>query len=541
MTATGIDSLRLPEQHLAEHNADPAGHQRGYIKGTDYSLPYTSQWSRLHVEESSTLLRHLNCSYLSTHGHPPTLLSLKQHTQALCNLILALVPTSNSGEIDASNAPPADVGIDGPDPLALKYHKNDAFDFLNDLRTPYANSDPDHQLPLNSLANEVRSRSDLAGTQYHCALANSQPPRGKGEAARPYANHHNLLLHANACLERLDHEFGAEGGLMAVLPGDDGDDGEQQHDAAAKAAARNSLVGQWLAFTQHLVRRTHELEVAYGNALDLVQADAVLPMQALSALGPDGRIGRRVAFPQDRWVLANAGDDTYEYIQKLLDAREAVDQERVNIWKEQGVAGSRSWREHRGGISATRGIVAVNVGTRYYRLAGGGHGTVFVVPGWDGNPAVEYTRALEKKPGVVGTPVAKWPERVSEIEKKVEEIARKDKADTVEKVKEKERALRAVAEGETMKRELEMLRAEVEVLEEYVGAGMPGFTAQMANMRAEKEEAYEALATQRQRYEREIGAMRVINEQLEAKLRGEHDVGRRHIERRRRAKSASNQ
>lgn len=509
-----LDALRLPEQHLAEHNADPAGHQRGYIRGTDYSLPYTSQWSRLHAEEASSLLRHLNCSYLSTHGQPPTLLSLKQHAQALCNLILMLVPTVEAGEIDAANHPLAS-GASASDARAAQYRKNDAFDFLNDLRTPYTNDDPDHQLPLRSLVNEVRSRSDLrpGETEYHCALARAPTPRAAGQLARPYANHHNLLMHANACLERLDHEFSAEGGLMAVLP----DDGE--YEAADKAAARNSLLGQWLGFTQHLVRRAHELEIAYGNALDLVQGDSVLPMQVLSAAGPDGRsTGRQIAYPQDRWVLANAGDDTYAYIQKMLDAREAVDQEMERGWRDQGVSGERQWKASKHGQAAARGIVAVNLATRYYRLAGKGHGTLFVVPGWDGNPAVEYAKMLEKKPGVVGVPVAKWPERVTEIEKRVGALEKEEREREAGRTRDREEALRGLAERETMSRELERLRGEVEVLEQYMGEGSRDFAGAMANEREEVKRARMAMEMERKRHEKDVEELRRRNERLQAEV-----------------------
>ncbi|KAJ9158092.1 hypothetical protein NKR19_g3656 [Coniochaeta hoffmannii] len=503
--ATNFNGLRLPEQHLAEHDSDPAGHQRGYIRGTDYSAPYTSQWSRLHTGESASLLRHLNCSYLSTHGHPPTLLSLKQHAQALCNLILMLVPTTRPGEIDPGDGWPSD-------PLTVQFRKNDAFDFLNDLRAPYTNDDPDHQLPLNSLVNEVRKRTDLGGTDYHCALATCSPPRARGEALRPYANHHNLLMHANACLERLDHEFGAEGGLMAVLPGDEG----EHEDEGDKAAARNSLLGQWLSFTQHLVRRAHELEISYGNALDIVQADAVLPMQALSAAGPDGRsVGRQIAYPQDRWVLSNAGDDTYAYIQKLLDVREAVDQEKEMMWRDQGVSGERQWRATKSGQAAARGIVAVNVGTRYYRLAGKGHGTVFVVPGWDGNPAVDYTKLLEKKPGVVGVPVAKWPERVSEIEKRVGSIEKEERSHEMENTRQREEVLRGLAERESLQSEMERVRAELQVLEEYMGEESTYLAREVARLRDINESGYKALEMHKSRYERAQRDMSEMRKQYE--------------------------
>jgi hypothetical protein len=502
-----LNAHRLPEQHLAEHDSRRDNHQRGYIRGTAYSPPYTSSWSRLHAEESASLLSHLNCSYLSTHGQLPTLLSLKQHAQALCNLILMLVPTTRTGEIDAANATPlGDGSPSSSSPRAEQFRKNDAFDFLNDLRTPYDNDDPDHQLPLNSLVNEVRDRADPGGggAEYHCALATCPTPRARGEAIRPYASHHNLVMHANACLERLDHEFSAKGGLMALLPGDG------EHEGPDRAAARNSLLGQWLAFTQHLVRRTHELEISYGNALDIVQSDAVLPRRTPSAAGPDGRsVGTQIAYPQDRWVLADAGDDTFKYIQKLLDAREAVDQQEERVWRDQGVSGETQWKATESGQAVARGIVAVNVDTRYYRLAGKGHGTVFVVPAWDGNPAVHYTKMLERKPGVVGVPSAKWPERVSEIEKRVGLIKEEVKEDTADKRRATEEILRGLAERETSQRELERLSAEVRVLEELMGQGSRDFATELARERQRTEEAIRALEMEKERHERDKEEWRV--------------------------------
>jgi hypothetical protein len=415
------DYGRVPDTHLAEHECDPEGRQRGYIQATDYGLPYMSQWSRLHEDECANVLRCLNCSYLSTPGVPPTLVALKQHAQALCRLILILYPSLEIGEINADNQARNKASAGGAPAResleqVLKFHEGDAFDFLSDLSTPYTTEDPLHHLPLNSLVNEVAGRSDISGTDYHCPMT-ELPPRAKGEPAKPYANHHNLIMHANACLERLDHEFSSEGGLMAVLPPDGPEDSKD------KQSARNSLLGQWLAFTQHLVRRSHELELSYGNALDVLAGDATVPYAALSSAGlPDARdLGRQIAYPQDKWLLANAGDDVFQYIHKLLDNAEVVALEKEKHWKAQGVSGERHWYANRGGEEASRGIIHVNVRTRYYRLAGTGHGTVFVVPGWDHHPGVEHTRMLERQPKIVGTPMGMFPTRVSELEKKVSE------------------------------------------------------------------------------------------------------------------------
>jgi hypothetical protein len=535
-----VENDRPPVPHLVEHEADPQAAQRGYIKGTDYSTPYTSNWSRIHVDSpaAAELYRHMNCSYLSTHGHPPTLLALKQHAQALCNLILTLNPSRHSLEIDGKNAPdpvdpvepaPADKEQQPPqgsnsgttsgrkrprqisheDPLTFKYDQVNAFDFLTDLSKPYTNDEDIHHLALNSLANEVSSRSDVSGTSYHCALASLPAPRPFGAAPQPYANHHNLIMHANACLERLDHEFSSEGGLMAILPGD------EPHEADDKKAARNSLLGQWFGFTQPLVRRMHELEIAYGNALDLLEGDQVVPLQALSAAGPDARsVGRQIAFPQDKWVLANAGDDVFEYVHDMLDKKEAAADEMENYWRIRGLSGQRTWYERQGKTYA-RGIVAVNVNTRFYRLKGEGHGTVFVVPGWEHNPATEYTKIVEKKPGIVGTPMAKWPVRVTELEAREEEKGKgkgkeeeeKKEVDMgpagVEAMKVKE-GLGALVGGVSVRDEINRLRKENLALQELIGLDRTELAREVEGLRARVTLAEETLGDVRAAAEQDM-------------------------------------
>lgn len=460
---------RVPDAHIAEHEPDRKGLQQGYIRATDYAHPYRSVYSRVHPDEFAKLLRCLNCSYLSTPGTPPTLVALKQHAQALCNLILLLTPTMNgTGVIDVANV---DLAQDGPSyhPTLPRYDQNEAFDFLTDLSKPYTNDDPHHHLPLTSLLNEVEGRSDVFGTAYHCPLKHDEDAktpvhRAKGQAISPYQNQHMLVMHANECLERLDHEYSTDGGLLAILPGD------EAHEHADKKMARNTLLGQWLGFTQQLVRRQHELEISYGNALDVLAGDAVVPYATMGSMQPDGRdLGRQICFPQDRWVLANAGEDIWGYLHKALDNQELVAQVKEKEWKAKGVSGEKMWFEKKGGKETARGIVHVTIPTRFYRLAGTGHGTMFVVPGHDHHPGVAHTGMLEKYPKIIGTPMPTYPERVTALDKAMKE-ARDEMEKTVNDLHGAAQRARHEARGkETYKNELERVSAERDALRQAVG------------------------------------------------------------------------
>ena len=454
--------------HLLAHEDDENADQRGYIKGTDFSLPYCSRWSRVESHQpkiDSGLLRHVNCGYLSTQGVPPTLLALKQHAQALCILIHALNPTVESGEIlrrddgteivseilassagrrspgsrrsgsrrsgsrrsrrsgshgrsqsrERERARSATARGDPPDeedegPI-WRYRRNDAFDFLDDLTVPYTNDDPNHHKTLTALVNEVRGRHEVFGNRYHCPLAEHNP-RNKGDPVRPYDNHHNLVMHANDCLERLDHEFSSTGGLLSLLPTSDEQDGVPLRNA------RNSLLGQWLVYTQQLVARMHELERAYGNCLDALKGEAVMPSQHVTWMGTDAQTGRALVFPQDRWVLVNADDDAFDHVHNILDKQEAMIEAKEKIWKKEGAVGEHIFRARRHGDDYARGIVPVIIRTKYYRLMGRGRNTLFIVPAWDNHPGVTYSKYIEDKPTIVACPKPKLGERVTDWEQK---------------------------------------------------------------------------------------------------------------------------
>ena len=328
--------------------------QKGYYPGHDFALPYSSPHSRIH-DSSHNLLNHVNCSYLSTPGKAPTLEDLKRHAQSLCVLISQLSITTRWSDITRK---PGDKPY---------FDQNDAYDWLHDMHKPYSNTDKTHQTPLNSLLNECKDHHDVLGTEYHCPMAETKHRvRKPGDAPLPYASHHNLLMHANSCLEFLDHEYGATGGLLSILPTD------ASHDSDELEAAKNTLVGQWLRYTQHLVARMHELEIAYGNALDALAGEACVPAQIMAHQGPDGVTGtkRTVVHSQDKWILANAGHDVWSFVHRQLDRAEAQIEQKEAIWRNSGVMGSRSWVESRGGDTYARGIVPVNITTRFYRLRG---------------------------------------------------------------------------------------------------------------------------------------------------------------------------
>lgn len=501
--------------HLAEHEDDGNGYQKGYVRGTDYSLPYYSRWSRMHEAEIyEDLLRHVNCGYLSTRGVPPTLLALKQHAQSLCILIHSLNPTLEAGEIvlgDPSQLPPTHRPVDvAPvnDPLAFKHQLNDAFDFLNDLSTPYTNDDPNHNKPLTGLVNEVRARHEAYGTTYHCPL-DEHTPRGATEKQRPYANHQSLLRHANALLERLDHETSSTGGLLSLLPT------SSEPDALELSDARNSLLGQWLLFTQHLVARGHELELQLSNALNALASEALIPAHYTGTLGADALAGgKAIAFPQDRFILANAGDDVFDHLHGILDKQEALIQAKAKVWADQGVVGKHIYQTHRGGEEHARGLVPVTLKTRYYRLAGQGRNTIFVVPAWENHPGVEGTREAEGKPQVVACVQPRFPVRVSELEKRYDERIEKAMALESEVRAMRAEGVRTFDEKKVLEEENRQLAETRDALLVAVGKG----TRELAEeVQRERKRAIGAEG-EREKMEEELDAVVRERDQLELQL-----------------------
>lgn len=342
------------------------------------------------------LLGHVNCCYLSTRGHPPTLNQLKQHTQALTVLIQQLSLSSVAGEINA--------GKDGSD-TALKFIEGETFDWLTDLTKPYQNEDPHHNMPLNALLN---THNEVRGvTSDVCPLHKRETPPDNN-VALPYATIRALIRHANDILTRLDHEYSAKGGLLAIFPPND--------DKKNRMLAENTVLGSLIRFTQNLVVRMHELEIQHANALDVLACEAGVPRQIISNLGTTGRAGRPVCYPQDRFVLANAGNDVWDFLNRELDRKDNEARVTERTWQSQGVMGDQNQGRKENTIFSedAQSISYIDITTRYFRLRSCPDSkTIFVIPAHGSHPSVKATREMESNPTVVAVPNPYWPERAS--------------------------------------------------------------------------------------------------------------------------------
>ncbi|KAL5329890.1 hypothetical protein ACEPPN_003410 [Leptodophora sp. 'Broadleaf-Isolate-01'] len=396
---------------------------KNIIAATRFAPAYKSFFTL--KPETSNIINtapNVNCNYLSSLGKVPTLLELKQHAQSLVILIKSITMSDQGGLIDNENS-----GIVGAQPFSDGL----TYDFLNNLSQPYNGpKNPallkSHNLPLNSLINMISQHTQPASeyTDPHghvhtiretpiiediCPLHYAVDSANYPSQSQPYATHQALIAHANEVLEMIDHEYSAVGGLLGILPKVENED--------QRAKAESTLLGQLILYVTRLVQRIHDLERLYANALDCLASESVAPHQALSALGPDGRKGREMVFPQDRFVLVNAGDNVWNYLDSEFKYREEIDERVAANYKKHGVAGEAIW-EQRGGKEMSRGITAIDITTRYYRLRGDPLKTIFVIPAHGEHPGTKATRKMETEPTVVAVVKPVWPERISEWEKK---------------------------------------------------------------------------------------------------------------------------
>ncbi|KAI0840893.1 hypothetical protein F5Y06DRAFT_232606 [Hypoxylon sp. FL0890] len=436
----------------------------GYVGPTHWAKPYFS--NHHHENPSATnsnMLGHVNCSYLSTPGRPPTLEALKQHAQSLTYLISTIIPGEMGAEIDNENRP---FSLDGTG----WFDKNDAYDWLNNLREPYDNIDKAHRKPLNSLVNLVKWNSDERGVEFHCPLTELPVKRAEKysmEPVRPFQTHMTLLMHANECLERLDHEYSALGGLLAILP----TDRESVNENPDLPKAKSTLIGQWLLYTQHLVGRMHELEIAYANSLDLLASEAIVPAQHMSIYGPDGRSGREIVFPQDRWVLANAGEDVFNFIHRLLDKKEVWLNSLDQAWIRQEVVGESLHNVDDKDEGNLRGIAYIDLSTRFYRLKGSGHGPIFVLPAFADRPNTQYTKEMENRPTVVVLPTPTDPDQTTAWDKSHRGLEKTNLQQTIELSNLTRDNVNLKAAKEAQEDELKRLQHLNRIYEENYGTG----------------------------------------------------------------------
>jgi len=378
------DSMDLDS--LEPHNpANPV------IPSTSYAGPYKSRFLDLNPA-LRPLLQHVNCSYLSTRGKAPSLCDLKSHAQALTNLIKHLTVSTSSTQID----------------IGAYSNQNQAFDFLLDLTKRYANLSVPHTLALTSVMNTVENTGNAipAGYRPRCPLYSAPDMTDEDHSLpMPYATQQALISHADDVLERLDHEFGAEGGILGMLPMDE----FGLATSVPNTMGRQSVLGQWIAYTRSLAGRVHELEKNLKETLDIVGGEAIIPRERLSRAPlraqHDGFAGL-----QDKFLLA-LEEETWPKFCTEFAIRE---------------------NDSKGDI------VTLEVVTKYSRLRGGR--TIFISP--------SVIAPARKEPGVVQVVKAEWRDRSSVWEQRYgAELAR----------------ARALApEAEAARHEAEMLQEVVE-------------------------------------------------------------------------------
>jgi hypothetical protein len=323
------------------------------------------------------LLEHVNCSYLSSpRNRAPTLLNLKQHAQALTVLIRHLSISTTSGTINNGKG---------------EFKDNEAFDWLNDLETPYTNEEQDHNKGLTSVLNKLRHGlkpaaevGDEMEQRDICPMEQVHTHDIESQKILPFAAHYTLAKHANEILERLDHEFSSHGGLLGMLP-------MHEDDKEAVRLGENTILGQMIAFIRALVLRIHEIEIAYAQALDIVAGEAVVPRELLSEVGAVGRLPTVETLMQDQFIMCTVKSEHNSWLKRKFEENEQTEPDLDRM-------------------------TYVELPTRYYRLKGRGvEKTVFIVPQWEGNA---MTRAMEQRPTVIQVTKPQYPVRVTEWEEK---------------------------------------------------------------------------------------------------------------------------
>lgn len=362
-------TLEIPR---ADREALDAAAAPRFIPATEYAGPYKSPFLEVH-RDTTPLLSHVNCSYLSTRGVAPTLNNLKQHAQALCILIKHLTTSTSGSHINGADP---NLNKEAPEKEAIQEIRS--FDFLENLNQAYDNEAQDsHVWPLTACMNTLEDRGAVSrGGRNHCALHRvTQKDEQEWTPSLPYATTQALLQHADEILERLDHEFSSEGGLLGIVPIENSPDSHTEY-------SRRSILGQWVTFTRQLVTRCHELANGMEDTLKILGGEAVVPRQLLDSTSLNDRQDDLKAV-QDQWMLC-VPDHALEAFEQAFSEAELkpFDPENDEI-------GSGAGQED---------LITLQVKTTYARLRGGR--TIFVVP-----TAIEEQ---PKKRGVVAVVKPEW-------------------------------------------------------------------------------------------------------------------------------------
>ncbi|KAI9705579.1 MAG: hypothetical protein M1836_006335 [Candelina mexicana] len=343
-------------------------------------------------QDKHHLLTHLNSSYFS---HPtsraPTLLQLKQHAQALCNLFRFLDPTTTTTTPNNNN-------------------NSTTFDFLQNLEEIYTNPDSTHNLPLPSVRNTLATTLSATGASI---LTSGCPLQLELSSLSPDGPTHNPSLtayasHANSLLEVLDENLSAEGGLLSLLP---------SLGTSERKAAEETILGQWLVYTSNLVRRVGELEKEIINARDVLSGEALVPKSTTSStFSSNSNLHTATTLPllttQDRYILTGLSRELHSTLSAHLTASEHT----------MAHQGSRAAYEGVGYTDdALRPLAYIDVPSRLFRVAGSE--AIFIIPGHGVSEAGRVTREIEGRPVVQSVVRPAWRGRRSVREKRrVEEV-----------------------------------------------------------------------------------------------------------------------
>lgn len=363
-----------------------------------YSSVFLSELAKLpafkpdRVGESSfhsvhSRFAHLPCSLIANSSvAPPTVLALKQHIQALCQLLCDLEPAMPTNE-------PIQRGHPGlPTPT---------FDFLADLQIPYHSDEVAENIPVESLANQHPSAAEYYASVSKFRRSASDPaqtcPLDLDPASRTIAH---TRAHANKLLTYLDDRYASSGGILSMTP---------------SPATAHTLLGQWLLYTSRLVVRLTELEREIVNLREVLANEALVAgVRAHASWNQNGESSaREMLFPQDRYVLAGLSDTLWLRITEALSisAEEAVEREiNTSVGMVRGSGPFQTTSDGTDSDPATDqqrakygNVVSwVETTARLYRVRG--HETVFVIPAWDMHPGSKAVRAVERGPLVMSVP-----------------------------------------------------------------------------------------------------------------------------------------
>ena len=257
------------------------------------------------------------------------------------------------------------------------------FDFLKDVYTPYSNSSPTHHLPLPSLVNTLPplTPEDIyMGKAPSCAILKTAEETGDMST---------LMAHANENLEILDHYFSPQGGLLALLPPDDGN-GKQ---------SERGIFGQWLRYTQALVDRVAELEREVALMREILGSEHMMPNVRGKRTAGDVR-AKEIVFPQDRYVLAGLNDALWERLHKDLDIaaemNAAKDRRAHERLRPRGRCCEDLIGKPRCMDDELNTVSWVEVTSRVFRVRG--QETVFIIPAWNIHPGAGAVKAIENEP-----------------------------------------------------------------------------------------------------------------------------------------------